>query len=276
MGRGLEGRRARARRWVAGTGVTLTVCVLGVACSGGVQDEPGGPSGSGGSPGGSGGAISGGGGIGGNATGTGGGGASGGAGGTLWTGGGAATGGSSSGAGGSDTASDGWDEVRCFHFGETETGAICFGRIGNLWTAVFPMCVIESQTRYPMDLNATCLGQDDPAGWDETWCSSMQQCNGRRGTWRTEVDVECHLPSEIPVVGTPSELRCEGAAAESPTGWDNVQCFPANGGAFAECFGSLGLYYPTWGLLPTCYIDANYANSADFTEVPPGPEIFCP
>jgi len=264
---------------MAGIGAVLAACVLwAAACSGGMQDDPdgsGGSSGSGGSADGSGGAISGAGGTGGQAPGTGGFDGTGGDGASAGLGGGISSmGGSSSGFGGSGSANEGWDEVRCFHFGEAETGAICFGRLGNLWTAVFPMCVIESQTRYPMDLNAQCWGEDDPTGWDETWCTGENECNARRGRWHMAVDVGCNLPSEAPVDTTPSEARCDGPA-EAPTGWENVQCFPSDSGGFVKCFGSLGLYYPTWGLFPTCYLDANYANSPDFSEVPADSEMFC-
>jgi len=262
----LDGRRGRWSRG-ARAGVVLTASVLSVACSGGSAD-------------GSGGAISGGGGTGGDAPGTGGtlggtggegvGGASGG---TSPEAGGAATGGSAPGTGGSDSAGEGWEEVRCFEWGEEPPtgGRICHGRMGNLWTMVSSLCAAADPTHPPMDLYAeSCGGEDDPAGWDETWCEPMT-CYGRRGSWRAKVEVQCFPPSETPVDATPSEFFCDGAV-EAPTGWENVQCFESD----SQCFGFLGLYYPTWGLYPTCHIDANYANNPEFTEVTPDTEYLCP
>jgi len=241
--------------------LALGAALASPACGGGTggAGSGGATPGSGGAASGSGGTASGGSAAGGAATG-----------GVTASGGASASGGTGSGSGGSTSAS-GWEEVRCFQYQQTTTRT-CYAKLGNLWSVVAPVCGVEGNPHYPMTRNQTsCGGVDDGAGWDETWCDDLQ-CYGRLGDWLTVVGAPCDLPSQAPSDQTPTEALC-GAAAEAPTVWQDVACYEASSATFLICYGFLGIYYPTWGLIPSCQLEANAADP-DYVEVTPDPT--CP
>jgi hypothetical protein len=182
--------------------------------------------------------------------------------------GGAASGGSNStgGTGGSSSGVD-WDEVRCWQYQDTDARS-CYGRIGNLWTPVELACAIEGEPRRPMDLSTNeCDTEDISTPWDETWCHE-EECYGRLGDWAARLRAACEIPDATPSGATPSETFCEGVV-EAPVGWRDVQCVAANGAVMDHCYGFIGMYFPNFGLFPTCYVEAEMAADPDFTEVTP-------
>jgi len=182
--------------------------------------------------------------------------------------GGAASGGSSSsgGTGGSSSGVD-WDEVRCWSYQETDART-CYGRFGNLWTPIELACAIEGEPRRPMDLSTNeCDSEDISTPWDETWCHE-EECYGRLGDWAARLRAACEIPAATPSGATPSETFCAGAV-EAPVGWHDVQCVAAEGSSIDYCYGFIGMYFPNFGLFPTCYVEAKMAADPDFTEVTP-------
>lgn len=223
------------------------------ADAGGTPNDSGGaPSASGGTPSSSGGAPSGG---------------------SPSSGGAPSSGGTSSGTGGTNSTTTGWDEVRCWRL-EAATARLCYARLGNLWAPVAPLCEFDGEPKNPMTESVTSCGSaDDPAGWDETWCDDSQ-CYGRLSGWATVLQASCTIPEGVePAPGTPAELLCD-AAPEAPTGWDGVACYTQGGGTQPFCFGFRGLYYPSWGLYPTCDLETGVAIDPDYVELEPD-EVVC-
>jgi len=247
-------------------GVCFGTALMSLACGGASMDAGGGGGSSGAGGAASGGSNSTGGAASGGSSSTGGA-ASGGSNST----GGAASGGSNStggtsGSGGSSSGVD-WDEVRCWQYQDTDLHT-CYGRFGNLWTPVERACAIEGEPRRPMDLTTyECDGEDISTPWDETWCHE-EECYGRLGDWAARLRAACEIPDATPSGATPSETFCDGVV-EAPVGWDDVQCVAATGPTIDYCWGFIGMYFPNFGLFPTCYVEAKMAADPDFTEATP-------
>jgi len=113
-----------------------------------------------------------------------------------------------------------------------------------------------------------CGGVDDEAGWDETWCDDYPACFGRLGDWITDLIAACESPMGVaePTGQTPAEAFC--GAMEAPTGWGDVDCYDEGVIAPTDlCYGSHGIYYPAWGLLPTCEISDEIDQNPNYTPI---------
>jgi len=194
-------------------------------------------------------------------------------GGQLASGGAPASGGAGPGSGGS--AASGWEEIRCWRYQQTTT-SICYGRIGNLWANVWHVCTKDGEAKNPMTrTQMECGGVDDPTGWDETWCDADAYCYGRLGDWGTDLLAACEdaMGEGGPTGQTPTEARCD-AAAEAPIGWDDVECYDQGiTPPVSFCFGFRGIYFPFWGLSPTCEMEETDLDP-DFTAIAPD-DAFC-